>query len=84
MTIAPGNPEETISTEAVKSIIEAGTPKELFEGKRVLVLTPDTTRTCPLPLLVRSVRETIGSRASKLDFMVALGKHYTAWKISHR
>jgi nickel-dependent lactate racemase len=75
MTIAPGNPEETISTEAVKSIIEAGTPKELFEGKRVLVLTPDTTRTCPLPLLVRSVRETIGSRASKLDFMVALGTH---------
>jgi nickel-dependent lactate racemase len=77
MTMATGNHELTISAEAVKSIIEADTPKELFEDKRVLVLTPDTTRTCPLPMMVRSVRETIGCRASKLDFMVALGTHQT-------
>ena len=60
MTMAIGNHELTISAEAVKSIIEADTPKELFEDKRVLVLTPDTTRTCPLPMMVRSMRETIG------------------------
>lgn len=77
MTTATGNHELTISAEAVKSIIEADTPKELFEDKRVLVLTPDTTRTCPLPMMVQSVRETIGCRASKLDFMVALGTHQT-------
>jgi nickel-dependent lactate racemase len=70
-----GNHKVTISAEAVKSILEADTPKELFEDKRVLVLTPDTTRTCPLPMMVQSVRETIGCRASKLDFMVALGTH---------
>ena len=75
MTMATRNHELTISAEAVKSIIEADTPKELFEDKRVLVLTPDTTRTCPLPMMVQSVRETIGCRASKLDFMVALGTH---------
>jgi nickel-dependent lactate racemase len=75
MTMATGNHELKISAEAVKSIIEADTPKELFEDKRVLVLTPDTTRTCPLPMMVRSVQETIGARASKLDFMVALGTH---------
>ena len=75
MTMATGNHELTISAETVKSILEADTPKELFENKRVLVLTPDTTRTCPLPMMVRSMRETIGCRASKLDFMVALGTH---------
>ncbi|MGD9323503.1 MAG: lactate racemase domain-containing protein [Desulfobacterales bacterium] len=69
------NHEVTISAEAVESIIEADTPKELYEDKRVLVLTPDTTRTCPLPMMVQSIRETIGGRASKLDFMVALGTH---------
>ena len=73
--MATGNHELTISAETVKSIIEADTPKELFEDKRVLVLTPDNTRTCPLPMMVQSVRETIGCRASKLDFMVALGTH---------
>ncbi len=75
MTMAKGNHELTISAEAVKSIIEADTPKELFEDKRVLVLTPDATRTCPLPMMVQSVTETIACRASKLDFMVALGTH---------
>ncbi|RPJ23359.1 MAG: DUF2088 domain-containing protein [Desulfobacteraceae bacterium] len=41
----------------------------------MLVLTPDTTRTCPLPMMIRSVVDVIGARAAKLDFMVALGTH---------
>ena len=64
-----------LSEEKVKEIIEAGTSPSLYEGKRVLVLTPDATRTCPLPMMVRAVREVIGERAAKLDFMVAVGTH---------
>ncbi|NTV33645.1 MAG: DUF2088 domain-containing protein [Deltaproteobacteria bacterium] len=41
----------------------------------MLVLTPDATRTCPLPMMIRSVVDVIGARAAKLDFMVALGTH---------
>ena len=59
----------------IKEIIEAGTPAGLYENKRVLVLTPDGTRTCPLPMMVRIVRDLIGERAARLDFMVALGTH---------
>ena len=55
--------------------IEEGTPRSLVAGKKVLALTPDATRTAPLPSLVRAVRETIGTHASQLDFMVALGTH---------
>jgi nickel-dependent lactate racemase len=47
----------------------------LYENKRVLVLTPDATRTCPLPMMVRALRKTIGERSARLDFMVALGTH---------
>ena len=65
----------SISEEKVKEIIEAGTPARLYEKKRVLVLTPDGTRTCPLPMMIRGMREVIGERAAKLDFMVALGTH---------
>ncbi len=63
------------SFDEVKGIIEAGTPGRLYAGKRVLVLTPDATRTCPLPMMVRAVREVIGARARQLDFMVAVGTH---------
>jgi hypothetical protein len=50
----------SLSEEKVKEIIEAGTPASLYEKRRVLVLTPDATRTCPLPMTVRAVREVIG------------------------
>jgi len=59
----------------IREIIEAGTPAGLYENKHVLVLTPDGTRTCPLPMMVRLLRDLIGERAARLDFMVALGTH---------
>jgi len=65
----------TLSEEKVKEIIEAGTPSRLYENKRVLVLTPDGTRSCPLPMMVRLLTEVIGAKAVRLDFMVALGTH---------
>jgi lactate racemase len=65
----------SLSEEKIKEIIEAGVSLSLYEKKRVLVLTPDATRTCPLPMMVRAVREVIGERAVKLDFMVAVGTH---------
>ncbi len=65
----------TLSEEKVHTIIKTGTPAGLYENRRVLVLTPDGTRTCPLPMMVRIVNEAIGEKAAKLDFMVALGTH---------
>jgi nickel-dependent lactate racemase len=70
-----GSPDRSLREEDVRSLLEEGTPPRLFERKRVLVLTPDATRTCPLPLMIHSVSDVIGDRASKLDFMVALGTH---------
>jgi nickel-dependent lactate racemase len=65
----------TLTEEKVRGIIESGTPAGLYENKRVLVLTPDGTRTCPLPMMVRILGEVIGAKVAKLDFMVALGTH---------
>jgi len=65
----------TLSEEKIREIIKTQTPPFLYEGRRVLVLTPDGTRTCPLPMMVRILREVIGARAAGLDFMVALGTH---------
>jgi len=70
-----GSPDRSLLEEEVRTLLEEGTPVRLFDRKRVLVLTPDATRTCPLPMMLRSVVDVIGARAAKLDFMVALGTH---------
>ncbi len=64
-----------LSADKIREIIEVKTPRKIYENKRILVLTPDGSRTCPLPLMISALREVIGSRAAKLDFMVALGTH---------
>ena len=75
MAYGQGSPDSVLSEPAVKAIIDTGTPATVYENRRVLVLTPDATRTCPLPMMVRAIGEIIGSRCAKLDFMVALGTH---------
>jgi nickel-dependent lactate racemase len=75
MTIGEGSPSTILLEEQVESIIADGTPAKMFANKRVLVLTPDATRTCPLPMMIRAIRAVLGAKAAKLDFMVALGTH---------
>jgi len=76
MVAGRGNPNLDIELEEARAIIAEGTPEELVRGKKVLVLTPDTTRTCPLPRMITAVKEVIGTQAKRLDFMVALGSHH--------
>jgi lactate racemase len=76
MVAGRGDPNLDIDLEEAQAIIAEGTPEELFAGRRVLVLTPDATRSCPLPRMITAVKEVIGRRAKRLDFMVALGSHH--------
>jgi lactate racemase len=75
MAIGKGGLAGRLSHDEARAIVEKGVPASLFEGKRVLVLTPDATRTAPLPMMVRLLNGWIGPRAKALDFMVALGTH---------
>lgn len=56
-------------------LLKAGLDQVDLTGKRVLVLIPDSTRSCPLGMLFRAMVDLVGSRASKLDFLIALGTH---------
>ena len=76
MVAGRGDPNLDIGLEQAKAIIAEGTPDEVVADRKVLVLTPDATRTCPLPRMISAVKEVIGSRAKRLDFMVALGSHH--------
>ncbi len=46
-----------------------------FDGKRVLVLVPDGTRTMPMPLMFALFQELLRPRTRALDYLVALGTH---------
>ena len=74
-TTTSARPGAALDDEQVRARIEADTPLGIYENKRVLALTPDATRSAPMPQLVRAVRDVIGARAASLDFMVALGTH---------
>ena len=75
MTYGSGSADTTLSEREIQEIISEGTPEILYQNKRVLILTPDATRTCPLPMLVRTLNAVIGRSCKRLDFMVALGTH---------
>jgi nickel-dependent lactate racemase len=46
-----------------------------LDGKRLLVLIPDSTRTFPLPLLFPRIVALLQGRVRQLDFMIATGTH---------
>jgi lactate racemase len=70
-----GQTVQALSEAEILARLEEGIPRSLVEGRRVLVLTPDATRSCPLPLMARAVSRIVSPRAARLDFMIALGTH---------
>jgi len=46
-----------------------------LDGKRVLVIIPDGTRSAPIPLLFPLINDLILPRAKQLDYLIALGTH---------
>jgi len=63
-----------VKEEEVAAALERGL-QDLRFGQRVLVLIPDGTRHAPIPTLFRLLCESVGKRAARLDFMIALGTH---------
>jgi nickel-dependent lactate racemase len=46
-----------------------------IDGRRVLAIIPDGTRTMPMPLMFAVLGDVVGARAAALDYLVALGTH---------
>lgn len=70
-----GTPQTGLAEEEVRDILTKGISSDTLSGKQVLVLTPDNTRTCPLPLIIRELARVAAPLVDRLDFMVALGTH---------
>jgi nickel-dependent lactate racemase len=73
--IGQGSTTETLSADSVRELLARALQPMALDGKRVLVIIPDGTRTAPIPLLFRLLYEQIGRRVARLDYLIALGTH---------
>jgi nickel-dependent lactate racemase len=73
--IGEGLANEYLPVERIRAIAAEGLAQLSVDGRRVLVLIPDGTRTMPMPLFYSVLESEIGKRVKALDFLVALGTH---------
>ncbi len=68
-------PGSYLNHEQVLEVIGKACPASEYSGKKVLLIVPDGTRTCPLGILFKGLFAQIGAGAAAFDVMIALGTH---------
>ena len=75
VVVGRGVVEGHLAPEEVADLARQGLERLPVDGKRVIVLIPDGTRTMPMPLMFDILERELGPRVAALDFLVALGTH---------
>ncbi len=73
--IGEGTPGESLGAADIESIVVDAARSIDPAGKRICVVLPDHTRTCPLPVIARLLHRELAGEAAGLDFLIALGTH---------
>lgn len=75
MIIGEGYTDRLLSDDEALAILAAGLDHLDLDGKRVLAIIPDSTRSGPMPLCFRALTDLLQGRVARLDFLIALGTH---------
>jgi nickel-dependent lactate racemase len=75
MVIGKGDTDRFLNESQVRDLTAEALGRADLDGKRVLVIIPDGTRTAPIPLFFRLFYEQLWGRVAALDYLVALGTH---------
>ena len=70
-----GGPHLTVSDAELDAFVARNLAGVDLDGKRVVLVVPDGTRSCPLPLLLRTVHRHLIDRVATLTTVIALGTH---------
>ena len=73
--IGKGAADTFLSSAQVREILAQAIESTKLDGKRVIVLIPDGTRTMPMPQMFALFQELLRPRVKALDYLVALGTH---------
>ena len=75
MSIGKGSADRYLTREEISEVVQEGLATLPVDGKRVLVIIPDGTRTMPMPLMYDLLEQSLAPRVAALDYLVALGTH---------
>lgn len=73
--IGKGYTDGYLSDEEAQQLMTEAFQQVNLDGRRVLVIIPDSTRTAPIPLIFRLLHELLWGQVKALDYLVALGTH---------
>jgi len=73
--VGRGVVEGYLAGEEIERLAKEGLARLPVDGKRLLVLIPDGTRTMPMPFMFEILERELGQRVAALDYLVALGTH---------
>jgi nickel-dependent lactate racemase len=74
-TAVVGGPGQRLDAEEVTRFVADALAGADLDGASVCLVVPDGTRTCPLPLLLGAVRDSLAGRAREVTVVIALGTH---------
>ncbi len=70
-----GSETECMSEEQVRELCSQAFAARELDGKRLLALIPDDTRSGPIDLMFRTTYELLANRVESYDVLIALGTH---------
>jgi nickel-dependent lactate racemase len=75
MLIGKGYPDKFLSESEIRELTTSALSHASLDGKRVIIIIPDSTRSAPIPQMFRLFHELLAGRVARLDFLIALGTH---------
>jgi nickel-dependent lactate racemase len=70
-----GYEDRFLSESEIRALASETLARAQLDGKRVLIIIPDRTRTAPIPQMFRLFHELLGGKVVALDYLIALGTH---------
>lgn len=70
-----GGPHHHVSDDDLDAFVTRNLAGLDVDGKKVVLIIPDGTRSCPLPLLLGAVYRNLVDRVASLTAVIALGTH---------
>jgi len=75
MVIQRVDEEGYLSEAAIREVVAEACGAMPVDGRRVLFIIPDSTRSMPMPVLFPALHDALGRRVAKMDYLIALGTH---------
>jgi nickel-dependent lactate racemase len=75
MILGSAKEDGFLSEAETRALMAQAVDQARLDGKRVLIIIPDRTRTAPIPMMFRLFYELLQSRVDQLDYLIALGTH---------